>query len=244
MLMAAAQFGALGLLVSFHEQAILPVALPLVQLIGGEAATHYPTFFFALPMMFSRMVLVLSVFVFSVLSGAATLLFARAFGFESEGNAWKRALRAAPTLIILTAIAALLLFGLSQLATSAPVDRRIMRWGVRGGLLVTFVLIESFMIYSTAWVMLKGHKIFPAIRDSIRVTSRTFLPTLLVVGIPTLLLYPFSYLSGRVDLVANKLRPEMVTALLGTRIAIEMLMTFLLIGAITRLFLWRMEERK
>ena len=243
LVMAAAQFGALGLLVWFHEQAILPVALPLVRLLGGETATHYPVFFFALPTMFSRVGLVLAVFLFSVAAGAATLLFARAFGFKSDGNAWKRALRVAPVLIILTALEGLLLFGLSLLAEPVPQDSQWLRWGTRGGLLLGFIVIEAFLVYSTAWVMLAGHNIVQAIRDSIRVTTRTLLPTLLIVGIPAIALYPFSYLSGRVDLIATKLRPEMVTALLTTRIVLETLLTFLLIGAITRLFLWRLEER-
>ena len=234
----------LGLLVSFHRDAFLPVALPLVRLLGSDSATHYPTFFFALPTMFARISLALSVFVSSVIGGAATLLFAQAFGFGREGNAWGRALRAAPVLILLTAFAALLLLGLTWLVGPVPVDNRLARWGMRAGLLLGYVLIEAFLIYSTAWVMLAGHNVLAAVRDSIRVTARTFLPTVLVVGIPAVLLYPFSYLSGRVDLIANKLRPETVTALLTTRVVFEVLLTFLLVGAITRLFLWRMEGQR
>ncbi len=121
---------------------------------------------------------------------------------------------------------------------------RAARWGIRGGTIIFFVLVQSFMAYSTAWIVLMGHKIWPAIRDSLRVTMRTFLPTLIAVGIPAILLFPFSYVLGRVDLIVTRLRPEVLAGIIGAQIFVELIISFFLVGAITRLFLWRMEAAR
>lgn len=245
LLVVCVQAAVLLLLVLFHHRALLPFGLPLIRLLGGEGATHYPVLYYALPTMFFRVNLVISVFVASIAGGAATLLFARAFGFGEEHKAWNRALRCAPTLIAVTLLVAGLLFGIAGLATFVPKELALrsfeVRWGTRGAMMILFILVQSFLIYTTAWVVLMGHRIWPAIRDSVRVTLRTFLPTVIVVGIPVVLLFPFSYASGRVDLVANKLRPEVLVGLLSAQVVCQILVTFFLVGAITRLFLWRVE---
>jgi hypothetical protein len=111
-------------------------------------------------------------------------------------------------------------------------------------LLFLFVVVQSFLVYATAWIVLRGHKVLPAMRDSIRVTARTFVPTFLIVAIPVLILFPLDYLAGRTDLYATKLNPEMTAGILGLRIVIQTLFSFLLVGAVTRLFLWRMESAR
>jgi len=107
-----------------------------------------------------------------------------------------------------------------------------------------FVLIQGFFVYSTAWVVLMGHKFWPALRDSVRVTLRTFLPTMMVVALPAVILFPFSYAGSRIDIVARKFRPEVLVGLVSAQIAAELLVTFVLIGAITRMFLWRLEAAR
>ena len=65
-----------------------------------------------------------------------------------------------------------------------------------------------------------------------------------MIAVPTALLYPLIWVSGRVDLFASKLRPETITAILGARLGAELILTFFLVGAITRLYLWRMEASR
>jgi hypothetical protein len=245
LVVAGAKLALLLLLIFFHRAAALPIALPLVKLLGGEAATHYPIFFYALPTMFARADMAIGALVASIAGGAATLLFARAFGFADTPRAWRRAWRSAPTLIPVNVLVMGLLFGVASLGKLVPqelvLQSAMVRWGIRGGTLLLFILIQSFVVYVTAWVVLVGHKIGPAFRDSIRVTLRTFLPTVLVVALPALLLFPLSYAGSRVDLVADKFRPEVIVGVLCTEIGVEVLATFLLVGAVTRLFLWRTE---
>jgi hypothetical protein len=245
LVIAASQLMALGLLLSFHRAWLLPWVLPMVERLGGESASHYPHFFFHLPVVYSRVGLVISMFVGSLAVGVATVIFAKGFGVERPGGAWSRALRRAPALILLTAITAAATYGASMLSSFVPKElvhgNRMVQWGTRGASLLLIVVIETLMTYATAWIMLEGARLLPAMRDSIRVTIRTFLPTAIVVGAPLVLLYPLSYLSGRIDLFALKLTPETVVGVLITKIGLELVVGFLYVGAVTRLFVWRME---
>ena len=86
-------------------------------------------------------------------------------------------------------------------------------------------------------------KVVEALKNSIRVTSKTLLPTLAVVTMPVLFLYPLDYVIGRVDLFATKLAPETIAGLLFAKIVVEIAVGFALVGAVTRLFIWRLEAR-
>jgi hypothetical protein len=245
---AGVQLLALGLLVSFHQPAALPLGLPIVKQIGGEAATHYPLFFYYLPMLYSRVTLVVVIFLASVATGAATVLFARGFGVEVREGAWRRAGRQAPKLIAIAVVSAALYYGASLLLGRVPqqviLANQLVRWSTRGAMLLAMLLVESFFAYATAWIVLEHAGLWASVRDSFRVTARTLLPTFIIVGVPILLLYPFSYLGQRVDLFVDKLAPETMAGLLVARIGLEFLLGFLLVGAITRLFVWRLEAAR
>ena len=248
LLVAAVQVLALILLLSFHHPALLPIGLPLVRLLGGEAAIHYPDLFFALPSMFFKVNLVITALVSSIAGGAGALLFARSFGLEGLEHPWRRALRRAPALIAVGILIVLLLYGISRAVTLIPRDvilqDTVARWGTRLGILVLFIVIESLLAYTTAWIVLMGHGAGRALRDSLRVAGRTLPPTLLIVGVPAVIFFPLSYLTGRVDLIAGKLNPEVMAGILVVQIGFGILLTFFVIGAITRLFLWRVEAAR
>ncbi len=245
LLVTAVQFAVLAILVFFDKPLILPFGLPLVQRLAGEAATHYPVFYYALPTLFSRANLVIGALVASIAGGTATLLFARFWGMGNSDGAWRRGFRAAPTLIPLTLLVIGILYGIGALVRLVPRDLMLtnaaVRWGTRGGMLAVFIIVQSLFGYTTAWVVLMGHRFLPALRDSFKVTGITLLPTLLVVALPTALLFPISYATSRIDLIAQKLRPETTLALVSVQIVMELFCTFILVGALTRLFVWRME---
>ncbi len=247
-LVAGVQALVLILLIWFHSPALQAVGLPLVRLLGGENATHYPMLFYSLPTMFFRVNLAIAVLVTSIAGGAATLLFARGFGLDGVRTAWRDALRRAPALMIATLVMVAIIIGIAGLAGLVPremyLNNAVVRWVTRGGTLLLFVVVQSLFAYATPWIVLRGHSAWPAIRDSVRVTGRTLLPTLVVVGVPAVLIFPLSYASGRVDLIAEKLKPEIVGGLLGMEVTAQLVLTFLLVGAVTRLFLWRMEAAR
>jgi hypothetical protein len=242
------QFGLLLLITGFHHAAFIPFGLPLVRFLGGEGATHYPALLYLLPTMFFRVNLIVSVLLASIAGGVATLLFARAFGFDAGPLGRDRVLRSAPPLIGVTFLIVGVLLGITLLGSLAPREAVLesgkVRWAMRLTVMALFVLVQSLLAYTTAWIVLMGHGIWASIRDSVRVTWRTFLPTLIAVGLPAVLLFPSSYATSRVDLVANRLKPEVITTLLVVQIVCQLLATFLLMGAVTRLFVWRLEEKR
>ncbi len=248
LVVAIVQFSVLAILVSFDKPLILPLGLPFVQRLGGDSATHYPVLFYALPAMFSRANLIIEVLVASIAGGTATLLFARSWGLDRSEGAWRRAFRSAPNLIPLALLGYGILYGVEVLARLVPRDLMLgnsaVRWGVRGGTLALFIILQSLLGYTTAWVVLMGHRFFPALRDSIKVARTTLLPTLLVAALPAVLVFPLSYTTGRIDLIADKLRPETTLVLVSAQIAMELFCTFILVGSLTRLFVWRMEASR
>lgn len=246
LLVGVVQAAFLLLFLSFHHPVLLPVALPLIKLLGGgEGATHYPVLYLALPILHLRTKVAITILLASIATGAATILFARAYGLGEREGAWSRAFRRAPALIIVSILVVAAWFGISMLGTLVPQEMlnrsSAVRWATRGSVLLLSLLVQCFMVYTTAWIVIAGHKLWPAIRDSVRVSVRTFLPTLIALAVPALLVYPFSYAAGRADFIALRFRPELVGWLLGATVAFEVLIAFLIVGTITRLFVWRME---
>jgi hypothetical protein len=248
LIVAAFQLLALLLFTQFHHKALLPIALPLIRLTAGEGATHYPNLFYALPTMFFRANLAIDAVVAAIAGGAATVLFARAFGFEHIQRPWTRAFKTAAALIISSALLLALIFATSRLERLVPrelfLNDAMIRWGTRAVMLGIFVLLQSFLVYMTAWIVLMGHNVFAAVRDSLRVTAKTFIPTVLIVGVAAVLFYPISYASSRIDLIAGKLSPELIAGLLSLQIVVQIIITFILVGAIVRLFMWRVEAAR
>jgi hypothetical protein len=248
LLAAAVEFLVLGLFVAFHQPGIQWIGVPLVRALGGDTATQYPMLFVKLPLLYSRSMLVVGVCLVSLATGAATLLFARRFGLADAGSVVQQVRRRAPALVLTAAVSSLAVFGLSTLPRFVPHDlllgSSMVRWGMRGGLLLCIILVVSLLVYATPWVILEGLHPLRALRDSVLVTARTFLPTVLLVGIPLVLLYPLNYLAQRVDLIVVKLRPEGVAGVLAAHIVLETLLSFLLVGGATRLFMWRVEAAR
>jgi hypothetical protein len=243
---AVVQIVALLLVLNFHQQFLSPLLVPLVKGFAGPTAIHYPNFYLALPIIFSRVSLILSVLLTCLMVGAAVVLFAQAFGRAEHMKPWKVAKKRYPALLIATLILALALFGVPYLSLLLPRDlmltNSIVRWGTRGVLLLLSVLVQTFLVYAAAWVILRNERALKAVADSIRLSGSTFVPTFVIVALPALLLYPLSFLDSRTDLFVTKFRPEAVTGLILVQIVLELLFGFLVIGAVTRIFIYQTEE--
>ncbi len=244
---AVVQVLVLLLITSFHHPLLLPIAGPLIKLLVGEEALHYPILYYALPQMYFWINLVIGAVLASIAGGAAVMLFAKYFGLRDALGAWHLAFRRAPLLIAAGILLAALWLGVVQLRSLIP-DEAILqsgkvRWAVRAGVLLLSVLIQSFLVYAPAWIVLMGHRIWPALRDSARVTSKTLLPTVMAVGLPAVLLFPFSWMLGQAHFVMREsLRPELIAVAAFAVVIVQIPVNFLLVGTVTRLFVWRLKE--
>jgi hypothetical protein len=247
LVLALVQTAVLHGLATGLETRLAPVTHPLAAWVGGEGATHYPFFYYYLPALFSRVDYVLAVFLGSLAVGVATLRFAAAYGRPQAGTGWSAALRRFPALVVAFAVlvaAVLLVYellaGLSTRAALSPDP--VLRWGARALELVLIGVVQGLLAYTTAWIVLRGRGPLRAVGNSASTALRLLGPTALIVGIPLVLLFPLRYLMGRVDLFLDKLRPETLVWILQANIVAELLVGFLVVGSITRLFLYRTEE--
>ena len=248
LLIAGVQSASLALLLAFGRGAPIPFVGAGMRWTGGEAAVHYPFFYAAVPVFLARWNLLLSACVFSLATAAAVVLFAREWGVDPGAKPWAAAARRYPGILaigVVTALLSLLIFLAGQMipAETLAVNRNL-RWGTRVAILGAFLVVQSLLVYAYPWLVLKGRPWAQSLGESTRTALRLALPTLLVVGIPVLLLYPFDYLTGRADLFLTKLRPDLIGSVLFVKIVLEAVLGFFLVGATTRLFLWRTEEKK
>ena len=243
---AALQLLTLGGLLNFHHAALAPLFMPIITGLAGSPATHYPNFYLALPLIFSRVTMALSVVLVCVMVGAAILLFAQAFGRAGHLPAWKTAWKRYPSLLLATLLLSACLFGIPYLSRLVPSDlllgNGMVRWTVRGGLLFLSVLVQTLLIYAAAWILLRNQRLVPAISKSMGLARSTFLTTFVVVAVPALILFPTGFLTSRSDLFLNKFSPETMVAIVMLQIALEILLGFLLVGATTRIFIYQTEE--
>ena len=243
---AGVQLIALAMVLNFHWGILSPLVVPLVTGFGGSAATHYPNFYLALPIIFSRFSLILSVLVTCVMVGAAVVLFAQAFGRVQNMKPWKMAKKRYPALFLATLILAVALFAVPYVSLLIPrnamLGNSMVRWGTRGVLLLLSILVQSLLVYAAAWVLLRNQHALKAVASSCKLTLATFIPTFVLVALPAVILYPLSFLDSRGDLFVTKFRPEAVTGLILLQIVLELLFGFLLVGATTRIFIYQTEE--
>ncbi len=245
LMVGALQLLLLEILLSFHRPVVMSVALPLVTWVGGQGATHYPFFYLALPSVFARVNIAVAVLASSWSVGAGTLLFARSYGQETAAP-YAEARRRYGALVVVAVLEAALSIGIFLVAGGLPRDYHsaaAVRWGARLAPVAVFALVETFLIFTSPWIVLGGRGPFAAIGRSVRTAGRRFLPTFGVVLLMVLLNYPLDYLSQRSDLFYGKFNPELLAWVLVLEIAAAAILGFLLTGAVTRLFLWDREER-
>lgn len=244
---AALQLAVMAVILGFHRTAALPFVLPIIQLIGGEQATHYPALYFWLPQILSEVGMIVGVLLESLAVAVATLLFARAFGMQLGFPVLRRVAGYAPRIVLTALVPAVIIFAIGKTTALLPPDlvaNRLATWATRGGYLLALTFVQCLVAYAAAWIVLRGAGPIHALRNSVRVTGSTFMPTLIVVGVPIFLVFPFHYIAGRADLFFNRFSPETIAGVLAAKSLAEILLGFLLVGAITRLFLWRMEASR
>ena len=246
LVIAGIQILALVIVMNFHRGLLTPLVVPVIKGLSGPGVTHYPNFYLLLPVVFSRLSLLLSVLVTCIMVGAAIVLFAQAFGRAEHLKPWKTARKRYPALFIATAILAAGLFAVPYLGRLVPqetlLENSMVRWAARGVLFFLSILFQSLLVSAAAWILLRNEHALRAVGDSMKLTRSTFVPTFVLVALPAVLLYPLGFLSSRSDLFLNKFRPEALAGIILLQIFLELLFGFLLVGAITRIFIYQTEE--
>ncbi|NWF91203.1 MAG: hypothetical protein HXY50_17285 [Ignavibacteriaceae bacterium] len=243
------QAGVILLLTQFHRPLLAPFLMPILRLLGGEPVVHYPTFYLALPSLFSYFALAIDLLVASWTLGAAFLIaWQTDHPAEPSGGAYGRARQAYGRLLLarlpLIVLFALLLYVLPGLLFGGSQEigatrMRLFRYGSIG----LGSLFEAFFLYVPLALLVGGRSVGGAIGRSFSMMGRMPVATLGAVLIPNLIQVPVSAMLRRADSVVRSMSPEMVAWMLVGASALYMVATFYVVGAGSRLYRLYVTER-
>lgn len=240
-------------LMNFESEPFSTLYIPLVQKIFGDAALHYPTFYYILVPFFNQINIILSGLVGVALIAVGTQLFAFSFNKEKSGigdaikSAMPKVLPLFVIWIIETTLTLLIMLGvpylLKELLQISAADWRANQIIELGSMLLA-VLISSFFAFTTALIVLDNQKMFTSIAQTFTIFRKNAITTFFLMAVPTLLYFPISYLGKKSSLLISKFSPEIMAMLIGSGILITFVTSYFQIGSITRFYLYLKEDRR
>jgi len=235
---AAIQFLVLVCLALFHVPPIATLMVPVVQLLGGGEALHYPMHLILLPRMYHLVYLPLAVLAgFGLFGWAVTLMVEHheRANVEIDRRQRRPVKSLLPSLIALGVVYVvcvtgfqLLLSSLSGVITSPKIASVVSIGGI-----AVVVVIQSLIVYSVYFLVVRTTNPVEALVASIDFCRRHFGLTVLIVLTVFLIHFPIDYLVQRADRVVLKFNPELVFVLLAAGIVVEIVTSYFLFAATT-----------
>lgn len=232
------QAGLLTALAFFTTPALAPFMLPVVRLLGGDAAVHYPMHFVLLPRLWEPVYLPL----------VATLGFAlwtRAVWIMVDHHEVGQRVRPRPMRSVMPSV---LLVGVVFVAVSVGMGRLMGTVAgyapaglpARGALALAILVVaaaQSFLVYAPVVLRLRPVGAWRAVHASAHYTLRNFWPTALVVATVLAAHSPLDALIGTSHRVALAFHPETVYYLMLGSIGLEMVTAYVLFASVVGLAL-------
>jgi len=241
LLLGAIELAVVAALWWFAHPALSWLMAPIVALVAGSSALHYPAFFRELPGIFSRIDLAIVALVGSLAIGASTALFAARFAGRTAppGSGFAVALRRALPLILVNLPLNLLVVGIPFALESWVATRGSSGLVVKAAQILGLCgawLAQALFIYGTALVVLSGRGVVGAFASLPGAATRG-LWAALTLGIVTWLpVLPMQLLTRKVAPIFDRGRPELVTALVVAQIVLALVTSFVLTGGITLVY--------
>jgi hypothetical protein len=221
----------------------LVISLGKSGLFGGEEAfVHYPQHLLISPAVYSRVGLILAVFLDSLLTGTAFVMFAGFFSGAKVGFAEgiKKAFSRYHQLILVNIVIYVIMMALIQLVPKLFTESLIGNPRLTFAFIVAFrtfmLFIFSFFIFAIPYVVLQNENAFTAILKSFKTFFRNFFTAFFAVFITQILIQPFSIGMDYGSVVAERFSPETISILLYLEIIATMIASFLLTAMVTRFF--------
>jgi len=233
----------LALLVSYTNPVIYPILSPLVGLTGEHNAEyfgHYPGLYLLLPYIFQWFKLIASLLFECLAIGLTSILFIRAIK-PTEKNDLKLSSGFArwPSMFVVWFVISGIIFLTNWFAPDLFRDfligspRRITAFNI--ALKVANIIVYSIFIYAVPAIAVYGNNILQAFRTTISLFARYPIFTIILVSIPYLLTVPTSFLSEKVGTIVDRFSPGLVAYVLLAGIIVDMIVNFLLTGAVIKL---------
>lgn len=233
---------------------------PIIKTLWNESFLHYPTNFFLLPKLANLSNMALSVIAGSALTGTAIVMIFDVYNKKHSklGKAFKSALKQYISLFIVVLVftAAFYIFTKIVLISLTKYflagHSRLLFLGARiwmGPILlcINFIIalfIQSAFAYSLPVLMIENKKIINSIVKSFVLFKKFFVPTIALVGLPTLLYIPIIALIGNSGLLIDKFFPEIIMLVLFLSIIVSSLIIDPLITVSTTLLYLGVHEDK
>lgn len=213
---------------------------PPIKVFWGERFLHYPFNLLLVPRLFDLAHIVSTALIGVLMTGAVVRMLKESYaGIKPNlGLSLSKSLRVYLKLLVIW----LVMFGLVSVVFKAlPVifhfKQRAASLIVLGAGFLISIIIQAIFIYAIPAVIIEEKKIWPAIKRSASFCQSAFLPTLILVGLPTLMYIPMLILKGKLPFLMSKVFPETVLIFIGLGIVISVIMDSLITSATTILFL-------
>lgn len=235
---AALQFLVLVCLTLFSVSPLSVVMVPVVKLLGGEEALHYPMHMILLPQMYHQVYLPLAILVGFALFGWAVSLMVDYYertGVNIPGLTRRPTASMIPSLMVLgliyVGVITAVQLSFSYIGTRLPV-------GVAGPLVslvgvAVVVAVQALLIYSVFFLVTRTSNPLEAVGLSARHGLKHPGLTVMIVLTVLLIHLPVDFLSSRADKIALKFDPQLVAVLLSVGIVFEILTNFFLFASTT-----------
>lgn len=232
------QAAVLAALAFFTTPALATIMVPVVRVLGGEAALHYPTSFVLLPATYRMLYLPLAATVgFALWSlGVWSMIAHHDVGARAQPRSFRSALPNIVVVgIIFVTVTVVVGRGLALAAAELPpgIPSKLATLAI----IVVTACAQTLLVYTPAILRLRGGNAFSAIRTSARYARHMFLPTALVIATVLVAHVPADWLIGNADALAGRFRPEIVFHLMVGSIVLEIITAFLLFAGVVALAL-------
>ena len=232
------------LLMMFHRPELVTAGKPLVTALGGPESTHYPTHLLELPVMFARIDLLVIVAVGTV---AVTLTVRSFANHYTTRHARGSTLGSLLHVLLVVGLLLALQFGVDRLFLLLPeaLQERGGKLGVAllGVRLGAMTLLGTFLLYAVAEAGL-GAPAWRAVGRSYGIASTEPIGSFALVAIWAAVTLPFAALVGPVGADRVAAHPEAFALIVFLRLLAELFLLHLLLGASTRIVMWKRAEAR
>lgn len=213
---------------------------PPIKVFWGERFLHYPFNLLLVPRLFDLAHIISTALIGVLMTGAVVRMLKESYaGIKPNlGLSLSKSLRVYLKLLVIW----LVMFGLVSVVFKALPT--IFHFKQRAASLIVFgagflisILIQAIFIYAIPAVIIEEKKIWPAIKRSASFCQSAFLPTLILVGLPTLIYIPMLILKRKLPFLMSKVFPETVLIFIGLGIVISVIMDCLITSSTAMLFL-------
>lgn|GEM_PF-5342836 len=235
---AAVQIGMILLLAEFTAPGIHWISVPLVRVLGGEHALHYPMHLVALPGMYEPLYLALLAVVGIPLYAAGVRQAAVTFQGRDTRSSLRPSWIALVTVGVVYVVAAVAGPTLSAVLAGHTGEGAASA-GIRAMGVVLGIVGQALFVYSPVAIALSAQSATGALRQSLRWFSTYPGPTLILLAVVALINLPGTLLLEHADRIVLKFSPELVIYIMLAGVVVEAISAFVLFTSIAGLAVGR-----